>query len=109
MQEETVPRKNSPRGAKTAQELRLDEAREKGVPWKLWGPYLSARQWGTVREDSSEKGDASNNLTTTRPDRVPITGAKRDSPALGTTISGCVLPSLSGTARTQSSRSGSLA
>ena len=43
---------------KTAEELRLDEAREKGVPWRQWGPYLSERQWGTVREDYSENGDA---------------------------------------------------
>ena len=44
--------------AKTAEELRLDEAREKAVPWRQWGPYLSERQWGTVREDYSENGDA---------------------------------------------------
>src|SRR6187399_1269144 len=31
-----------------------------GVPWKKWGPYLSERQWGTVREDYSESGDAWN-------------------------------------------------
>ena len=37
---------------------RLDDAREKGIPWKKWGPYLSERQWGTVREDYSEGGDA---------------------------------------------------
>jgi hypothetical protein len=30
---------------------RLNEAREKGIPWKKWKPYLSERQWGTVRED----------------------------------------------------------
>jgi hypothetical protein len=46
--------------AKTAEELRLDEAREKGVPWRQWGPYLSERQWGTVREDYSDNGDAWN-------------------------------------------------
>ena len=46
--------------AETAEQLRLDEAREKGVPWKQWGPYLSERQWGTVREDYSENGDAWN-------------------------------------------------
>ncbi len=40
------------------EQKRLDEAREKGVPWKKWGPYLSERQWGTVREDYSEGGDA---------------------------------------------------
>ncbi|HVC94999.1 MAG TPA: glucosidase [Pirellulales bacterium] len=39
---------------------RLDEARDHGVPWKKWGPYLSERQWGTVREDYSEGGDAWN-------------------------------------------------
>ena len=39
---------------------RLEEAREKGVPWRQWGPYLSERQWGTVREDYSENGDAWN-------------------------------------------------
>jgi hypothetical protein len=36
---------------------RLAEARQ-GVPWKRWGPYLSERQWGTVREDYSEDGNA---------------------------------------------------
>ena len=54
--------KNSAR-SKTAEELRLDEAREKAVPWKQWGPYLSERQWGTVREDYSENGDAWNYFT----------------------------------------------
>ncbi|HKM71675.1 MAG TPA: glucosidase, partial [Stellaceae bacterium] len=49
--------------AKAAEELRLDEARETGVPWKQWGPYLSERQWGTVREDYSENGDAWNYFT----------------------------------------------
>ena len=42
----------------TAEHDRLDEARHASVPWKLWGPYLSERQWGTVREDYSEGGDA---------------------------------------------------
>ena len=37
---------------------RLKEAREQQVPWRKWGPYLSERQWGTVREDYSDKGDA---------------------------------------------------
>ena len=49
--------------ARTAEEQRLDEAREKEVPWKQWGPYLSDRQWGTVREDYSENGDAWNYFT----------------------------------------------
>ncbi|MBI1379190.1 MAG: glucosidase [Frankiales bacterium] len=41
----------------TVEEQRLREARE-GVPWRQWGPYLSERQWGTVREDYSDDGDA---------------------------------------------------
>ncbi len=39
---------------------RLIEAREKNTPWRKWGPYLSERQWGTVREDYSDNGDAWN-------------------------------------------------
>jgi len=39
---------------------RLAEARDGRKPWKKWGPYLSERQWGTVREDYSESGDAWN-------------------------------------------------
>src|SRR5664279_5187236 len=41
----------------TAEEQRLQEARA-GVAWRAWGPYLSERQWGTVREDYSSNGDA---------------------------------------------------
>ena len=37
---------------------RLAESRENGVPWRRWGPYLSERQWGTVREDYSDNGNA---------------------------------------------------
>jgi hypothetical protein len=44
----------------TAEARRLDEARAGRVPWRLWGPYLSERQWGTVREDYSDNGDAWN-------------------------------------------------
>jgi len=43
-----------------AEEARLREARTHNVPWKKWGPYLSERQWGTVREDYSPNGDAWN-------------------------------------------------
>ena len=38
-------------------ERRLSAARA-GVPWRTWRPYLSERQWGTVREDYSDNGDA---------------------------------------------------
>ena len=47
----------------TAEHNRLEEARARAVPWKQWGPYLSERQWGTVREDYSEGGDAWNYFT----------------------------------------------
>ena len=40
------------------EEQRLLAARDEQVPWKKWGPYLSERQWGAVREDYSEDGDA---------------------------------------------------
>jgi hypothetical protein len=43
-----------------AERQRLLEARSASRPWKKWGPYLSERQWGTVREDYSETGDAWN-------------------------------------------------
>src|SRR5499426_2795219 len=42
----------------SAEDMRLAEAREQKMPWKKWGPYLSERQWGTVREDYSSGGDA---------------------------------------------------
>jgi hypothetical protein len=47
----------------TAEQQRLDEARQERFAWKKWGPYLSERQWGTVREDYSENGDAWNFFT----------------------------------------------
>jgi hypothetical protein len=40
------------------EEIRLSDARGQQVPWKRWGPYLSERQWGTVREDYSLTGNA---------------------------------------------------
>src|SRR5215212_8368369 len=42
----------------TAEEQRLDEARQRTRHWQRWGPYLSERAWGTVREDYSPRGDA---------------------------------------------------
>jgi Glycosyl hydrolase family 63 C-terminal domain len=41
----------------TQESRRLDQARG-GVAWRKWGPYLSERQWGTVREDYSKDGGA---------------------------------------------------
>jgi mannosylglycerate hydrolase MGH1-like protein len=44
--------------ADCAEQKRLNDAREKKIPWKKFGPYLSERQWGTVREDYSPDGNA---------------------------------------------------
>lgn len=48
--------KNNP-VSETAEGKRLIENKNKEVPLPLWGPYLSERQWGTVREDYSENGE----------------------------------------------------
>ena len=47
---------------KSAEWARLEEA-QAGAAWRRWGPYLSERQWGTVREDYSDDGDAWNYFT----------------------------------------------
>jgi hypothetical protein len=49
---------NPPQFTDVTEQKRLNEAREAGIPWKKWGPYLSERQWGTVREDYSLDGNA---------------------------------------------------
>ena len=41
-----------------AEQMRLEQARNRTVHWRRWGPYLSERQWGTVREDYSPHGNA---------------------------------------------------
>ena len=43
---------------KLAEQQRLAEDARREKNWKRWGPYLSERQWGTVREDYSANGDA---------------------------------------------------
>jgi len=49
---------NRPQKTVTQEELRLQEDRARKANWKRWGPYLSERQWGTVREDYSAYGTA---------------------------------------------------
>jgi hypothetical protein len=44
--------------AASAEARRLAEADAGRAPWRLWGPYLAERAWGTVREDCSAGGDA---------------------------------------------------
>src|SRR5881296_1258952 len=50
--------KSRPRKNMMQEELRLQEDRAHKANWKRWGPYLSERQWGTVREDYSPYGTA---------------------------------------------------
>jgi hypothetical protein len=50
--------KHARRDGMNMESKRLEEARENKIPWRKWGPYLSERQWGTVREDYSDSGNA---------------------------------------------------
>jgi hypothetical protein len=47
----------------TKEAIRLEEDRQRKVNWKRWGPYLSERQWSTVREDYSPQGNAWEHLS----------------------------------------------
>ncbi|MBA4302539.1 Glycosyl hydrolase family 63 C-terminal domain-containing protein [Algoriphagus alkaliphilus] len=47
----------------SAEHIRLQEDKERKKHWKKWGPYLTERQWGTVREDYSPDGAAWENVT----------------------------------------------
>src|SRR5574340_1120120 len=47
----------------TKEELRLEASRQRKQHWKRWGPYLSERAWGTVREDYSQDGNPWDYLT----------------------------------------------
>src|SRR5215472_1617220 len=51
-------RQTMPTYLRSSEHQRLEETRNPALPWKKWGPYLSERQWGTVREDYSASGSA---------------------------------------------------
>jgi hypothetical protein len=55
---QSVPAEDTRPADGDAESARLRESAESGAAWKKWGPYLSERQWGTVREDYSEDGNA---------------------------------------------------
>jgi hypothetical protein len=55
---DSAGKSDAPTYVEVTEQKRLNEAREQKIPWKKWGPYLSERQWGTVREDYSHNGDA---------------------------------------------------
>src|SRR5580704_12309831 len=56
------PRLNTVENMESKEHQRLQEARERKAHWKRWGPYLSERAWGTVREDYSATGAAWDHL-----------------------------------------------
>src|SRR5262244_2551456 len=59
----TVAMEASQTNEPNAEQIRLQDEHEGRAAWKKWGPYLSERQWGTVREDYSSNGDAWNYFT----------------------------------------------
>ena len=60
----------------TAELKRLVAHRERKANWKKWGPYLSERAWGTVREDYSDFGTAWDFFPTTMHEAERIAGTK---------------------------------
>src|SRR4030095_1057718 len=93
----------------TFPQKRLNEAREKGTPWRKWGPYLSERQWGTVREDYSVDGNAWDYFSHDQARSRRTCGERTDSPGSPPTICASASRSRCGTGRIRSSRSGSSA
>ena len=84
------------------EQRRLEEAKNQNVPWKKWGPYLSERQWGTVREDYSAGGDAWDYFTHDQARSRAYRWGEDGLAGIRTTSKSSVLPSRSGTARTRS-------
>lgn len=71
-----------------AERKRLDEADVDGVAWRRWGPYLSERQWGTVREDYGG-GDAWSSFTHDQARSRAYRWGKTGWPVSAMTGSGC--------------------
>ena len=84
------------------EQKRLNDAREAHIPWKKWGPYLSERQWGTVREDYSETAMPGTISPMTRRAHAPTGGARTGSGASAMTSNGCALRWRCGTSGTRS-------
>jgi hypothetical protein len=53
--------------SQNSESARLEEVRTAKIPWRKWGPYLSKRQWGTVREDYSQDGNVWDYFTHDQP------------------------------------------
>ena len=72
-----------------AEQQRLADDKAGRAKWRQWGPYLSERQWGTVREDYSPAARPGNIFRTITRAAAPIAGARTASPASATTSSIC--------------------
>jgi hypothetical protein len=91
-----------------AEQQRLEQNNNREQHWHLWGPYLSERQWGTVREDYSANGDAWNYFPHDHARSAPTAGAKMESAEFLISKNGFALPLPSGTSAIPSSRNASL-
>ncbi len=90
----------------TPEEQRLEESHQRTKHWKRWGPYLSERQWGTVREDYSRGRNARGNIfRTSMRGRARIAGEKTASAGSATGTSGSASRWRCGTGAIPSSRS----
>ena len=76
----------------TKEELRLQEDRDRKANWKRWGPYLSERQWGTVREDYSPYGAPGIPFPTIRRAAAPTVGVRTVLPEFQTSTSSSASP-----------------
>jgi hypothetical protein len=88
----------------SAEHTRLQDDREGRAAWKKWGPYLSERQWGTVREDYSSNGDAWNYFSHDNARTEHTGGVRTGSPASPTIVSCFASPWRCGTGAIRSSR-----
>ena len=85
-----TPNPTNPSMSTLREQERIAAANARTADWKRWGPYLSERQWATVREDYSEWGNCWDFLMIT-PEAAPIAGVKMDCLASQITSAGSVL------------------
>jgi hypothetical protein len=81
-----------------AEKRRIEENNSRARRWHLWGPYLSERQWGTVREDYSANGDAWSYLPHDQARSRAYRWDEDGLAGISVTSNGSVLPGPSGTA-----------
>ena len=73
----------------------------RGIPWQRWGPYVSERQWGPMREDNSERGRAWEYSSHDHARSHAYRWGRTASPASATAINGCASCSDCGMGATQ--------